>query len=147
MLEQAWQINPHDIFFCSRRNGKLCKLGKGAFGTVRRGTHPCPLCVEYWPEAHRKSQPQRCSRKGTAGTLNLTWVKQKGAMSVCFGCLLRHLHIREGRGRGRGRGRGICSKRSNGRLQGARGTPECKGRGMGICVIQKPEKHEVSAGV
>jgi hypothetical protein len=34
VLDQAWQINPHDIFFCSRSNGKLCKLGKGAFGTV-----------------------------------------------------------------------------------------------------------------
>ena len=35
VLDPAWQINPHDIFFCSRSNGKLCKLGKGAFGTVR----------------------------------------------------------------------------------------------------------------
>jgi len=34
VLEQSWQINLHDIFFCSRSNGKLCKLGKGAFGTV-----------------------------------------------------------------------------------------------------------------
>ena len=34
VLEQAWQINPHDIFFCSKSDGKLCKLGKGAFGTV-----------------------------------------------------------------------------------------------------------------
>ena len=34
-LQPEWEIDPHDIYFCSRSNGKLCRLGKGAFGTVR----------------------------------------------------------------------------------------------------------------
>ena len=27
-------MDPQDIFFATRANGKLCRLGKGAFGTV-----------------------------------------------------------------------------------------------------------------
>lgn len=30
----SWLINPYDISFCSMPNGKLCRLGCGAFGTV-----------------------------------------------------------------------------------------------------------------
>ena len=33
-LQACWQIDPQDIFFATRPNGKLCRLGKGAFGTV-----------------------------------------------------------------------------------------------------------------
>ncbi|KAK9809320.1 hypothetical protein WJX73_004419 [Symbiochloris irregularis] len=33
----SWLINPYDISFCSMPNGKLCRLGCGAFGTVYRG--------------------------------------------------------------------------------------------------------------
>ena len=40
-LQPEWEINPHDIFFCSRANGKLCRLGKGAFGTVSLDTLCC----------------------------------------------------------------------------------------------------------
>lgn len=34
-LQACWQIDPQDIFFATRPSGKLCRLGKGAFGTVR----------------------------------------------------------------------------------------------------------------
>lgn len=35
-LKPEWEINPHDIYFCSNGNGKLVRLGKGAFGVVSR---------------------------------------------------------------------------------------------------------------
>ena len=34
VLKPEWQIDPLDIFFCSKKNNKLLKLGKGGFGTV-----------------------------------------------------------------------------------------------------------------
>lgn len=34
VLRPEWQINPLDIYFCSKKNNKLLKLGKGGFGTV-----------------------------------------------------------------------------------------------------------------
>ena len=52
VLEQAWQINPHDIFFCSKSNGKLCRLGKGAFGTVRSHMLPNRACADVDFEYH-----------------------------------------------------------------------------------------------
>ena len=33
-LQPRWQVEPQDIFFASRASGRLCRLGKGAFGTV-----------------------------------------------------------------------------------------------------------------
>ena len=35
VLQPEWQINPLDIYFCSKKDNKLLKLGKGGFGTVR----------------------------------------------------------------------------------------------------------------
>ena len=33
-LKAEWLIDPVAIYFCTKSSGKLCKLGKGAFGTV-----------------------------------------------------------------------------------------------------------------